>query len=90
MNRTEHLLTILAEECAEVAQRSSKALRFGLKEIEPGQSLTNEQRICYELNDLLGVVSMLGLLNIDLESIEAKKIKVETFLEYSRKQGTLT
>jgi len=29
----EHLLIILAEECSEVAQRASKALRFGLREI---------------------------------------------------------
>lgn len=28
MNRSEHLLSCLAEECAEVAQRVSKALRF--------------------------------------------------------------
>ena len=30
MTREEHLLTIVAEECAEVAQRATKALRFGL------------------------------------------------------------
>ena len=29
MTREEHLLTIVAEECAEVAQRATKALRFG-------------------------------------------------------------
>jgi len=30
MNRMEHLLAVLAEECAEVAQRCSKAQRFGM------------------------------------------------------------
>ncbi len=35
MNRRDHLLDILAEECAEVAIRVSKALRFGLDEV-PG------------------------------------------------------
>jgi hypothetical protein len=34
MNITEHLLATLAEECAEVAQATSKALRFGLDEPE--------------------------------------------------------
>jgi hypothetical protein len=35
MNPTEHLLSCLAEECAEVAQRASKSLRFGLSEVQP-------------------------------------------------------
>jgi len=31
------VLTILMEECAEVIQRASKALRFGLDEVQPEQ-----------------------------------------------------
>ena len=94
MNRNEHLLMILAEECAEVAQRVSKALRFGLDEVQPGQELTNEQRIWGEMNDLAGVGEMLiearksgGLCR---EAVEAKKAKVEKFLAYSEQCGTLT
>jgi hypothetical protein len=37
MTREQHLLTILAEECGEVVQRASKAIRFGLDESQPGQ-----------------------------------------------------
>lgn len=95
MNRQEHLLTILAEECAEVAQRASKALRFGLGEVQPGQSLTNAERIVGELADLFSVVSML----VDEEHInlcgsaaaeQAKRAKVEKFLQLSEQLGTLT
>jgi hypothetical protein len=30
-----------AEEAVEVAQRATKVLRFGIDEVQPGQSLTN-------------------------------------------------
>lgn len=93
MTRTEHLLTILAEECQEVAQRVSKALRFGLTEVQPGQSLTNAERVVYELNDLLAVWRMLRLERLlpcileDNAMIEAKVRKVETFLQFSAARG---
>lgn len=87
------LLTILAEECAEVAQRVSKAIRFGLKEVQEGQSLTNEQRIIYEMNDLFAVFKMLekdgsieGQSAFEEEEAREKKIaKVEKYLTYSAK-----
>lgn len=96
MTRTDHLLWILAEECCEVAQRASKAARFGLDEVQPGQELTNALRIVGELADLMAVMEMirdenpfvLSYENFD-EMIAAKKTKVETFLAYSRKCGTL-
>lgn len=98
MTRQEHLLTILAEECAEVAQRVSKALRFSLTEIQPGQPLTNAERIVEELNHMSAMYEMLedaGILKEDpLNSYffqkQAKKQKVEKFLELSKAQGTLT
>lgn len=90
MNRTEHLLTILAEECAEVAKETSKAIRFGLGEMMPGQSLTNRERILKELQDLWAAVEMLDLQHVDREAIDRKKAKVEAFLKYSEECGTLT
>ncbi len=95
MNRTEHLLSCLAEECAEVAQRVSKALRFGLDEVQPGQDFTNAQRIGQEFHDLLAVVEMLedeGALDrpTDTHAIERKKAKVLSFMEYAEQCGTLT
>jgi hypothetical protein len=50
------LLTILIEECAEVQQRATKALRFGLSEIQPGQLFTNKFRLGGEVGDLLEVI----------------------------------
>ena len=97
MNRTEHLLTILGEEGVEVSQRCSKALRFGLSEIQPGQELTNAERIRGEYIDLLASMRMLveeGVIapvtDDDLPAMEAKRQKVEKFLAYSRACGTLT
>lgn len=97
MNRREHLLTILGEEGVEVSQRCSKALRFGLGEIQPGQELTNAERIRGEYIDLLAVTRMLveegaiePVTDADLSAMEEKRQKVEKFLAYSRKCGTLT
>lgn len=97
MNRQEHLLTILGEEGVEVAQRCTKALRFGLSEIQPGQELTNAQRIRGEYIDLLAVMRMLvedgaiePVTDDDLPVMEQKRQKVEKFLVYSRECGTLT
>lgn len=93
MNRTEHLLCILAEECSEVAQRVSKALRFGLSEVEPGQTKNNAERINEELDDLFGVFTMLIgeeiLREPSLDQGIMKMSKVEKYLKYSREQGTL-
>lgn len=97
MNRQEHLLTILGEEGVEVAQRCSKALRFGLGEVQPGQELNNAARIRGEYIDLLAVMRMLveegaiaPVTDDDLPAMEEKRQKVEKFLEYSRQCGTLT
>ncbi len=95
MTRKEHLLTILAEECGETAQRATKALRFSLEEIQPGQSLTNKQRLIQEFNDIYAMMVMLRaefhIGNfIDPELYNAKIAKVEHFLQRSRDNGTLT
>jgi hypothetical protein len=101
MNKKEHYLTILAEECSEVAicanrlaQRVTKALRFGVDEIQPGQLLSNAERIAQELNDLIGSVEMLiddGILDwqVNRDAVEAKKEKIKYFLERSKEYDTL-
>lgn len=94
MNRTDHLLDILAEECNEVALRVSKALRFGLDEVQPGQTLTNRQRIMVEVNDLYAALKMLGDDSVidpnpDPNAVQAKIVKVEEFLVYSASCGRL-
>src|SRR3546814_14662572 len=59
MNYDEYLLDVAAEECSEIAQRISNALRFSLGEVQPGQALTNAERIVGELVDLKAMVEML-------------------------------
>jgi NTP pyrophosphatase (non-canonical NTP hydrolase) len=59
MTIRQFLLTKLAEECAEVAQRAMKQQQFGKDEKQPGQDLTNAERLRSELNDLLAIVFFL-------------------------------
>src|ERR1035437_531521 len=94
MTKTETLLTCLAEECPETAQRISKALRFSLGEIQDGQEYSNAERIVYEFNDIVAVMEMLkeeGAIDkvIDKEAIELKKKKLNKWLDYSSKMGTM-
>jgi hypothetical protein len=95
MNRQEILLTILAEECVETAQRASKAIRFTLEEIQEGQDKTNAERIIYEFNDIMAVMQIMnqeGMLPrvIDMRAIQLKKTKIEKWLKYSEAMGALT
>lgn len=96
MTRTEHLLTIAAEECSEIAQRISKAIRFGLKEVQPGQERTNAERIMVEFADLCVVMEHLvndGDLDEDTVDYEKfyqeKSERLEKFIEHARKCGTV-
>jgi len=80
------LLTVLSEECCEVGQRVCKALRFGVAEVQPGQPMSNAQRIADELGDLLGVMDALmerGVLSdTDIELARAvKRVKLARFLQ---------
>ncbi len=76
------LLTILAEECCEVGQRVSKALRFGLMEVQPGQPLSNAERISEELGDLLATAEEMNDV-IDWQIVEnAKAAKREKLARY--------
>ncbi len=95
MTKNEHLLTRLSEECNETAQRVSKALVFGLTEIQPGQSLSNAERIVYEFNDIVGLMELLqeaGCVDkvIDRTAIELKKAKVKKYMDYSNECGTVS
>lgn len=89
MNTTEYLLFTLSEECAEVAQRASKAARFGLAEIQAGQAEDNKRRIERELADLFEVAAQLGLVIRDEDRTE-KRWKLNKYMQYSREIGTLT
>ena len=59
--RQRELLIVLMEECAEIIHRTSKALRFGLDEIQPDRfpEESNAIRLATEIGDLKAVVLLL-------------------------------
>ena len=72
-DREREVLVILIEEAAEVQHRATKLLRFGRDEVQPGQDLTNGQRLAKELGDMAVLVEMAaeaGL--IDLQEVKAR------------------
>lgn len=79
------LLVILIEECAEVQQRATKALRFGMDEVQPGQPDTNARRLALEVGDLLEVLARLENFGVDnddiLEGMAAKRKKLDIYLQ---------
>lgn len=95
MTRKEHLLIIFAEECNEISQRATKALRFGINEIQEGQSKSNSERIKYELNDLFAVMEMLQEeemlphIMYDRDMVKLKRDKIEKYFKYCEEIGTL-
>jgi hypothetical protein len=100
MTREEHLLTIIAEECLEIAKNATKALRFGLHDCGPHVADTNARLMCLECADLQAVLEMLRDSNclfeltaksIDMRTaIQEKKDKVERMLKVSAERGRLT
>ena len=97
MNLTEHHLVLLMEECAEVAQRASKQLRFGRDEVQPGQSLSNGERLREELLDVYACVEFLVEAG-EVEPIDRahvvlhmanKEQRIASMLALSRTQGRL-
>lgn len=92
MTFNEHLLIILGEECNEVAQRVSKALRFGLDEIQSGQPLNNAERIQQELCDPIAIhewLEELGVLKPMYINPRLKREKVLKYMEISMAKGKL-
>jgi NTP pyrophosphatase (non-canonical NTP hydrolase) len=93
MNTEQYLLGLVAEECAEVAHRASKAQRFGMDERQPGSDYqTNKERLKEEVMDLLTVLRVLGLLPKECEqrAHDMKKIaKINHYMDYSKKLGLL-
>jgi hypothetical protein len=97
MDETSHRLICLAEECAEISEqcskvavRVSKALRFGLDEVQPGQLMDNVQRLAIELADILAVAELLESAGVIARvRVEIKKDKLRTFMDYAAKCGTL-
>ena len=96
MNVREHLLTVLAEECAEVQIAVSKTLRFGKDDCRPGSTVTNAKEIEKEFIEAMAVRDMLRELGVIVQPDESKRIydekraRVEKFIAYARSKGTIT
>lgn len=94
MNKIEYLLTCFIEECAEVQHETTKALRFGLNDKWKDDPRKQSEKIVDEFHDLMAIYEKLveeGVLsdcNVR-DLIETKKLKLETFMNYSRENGTL-
>lgn len=92
MSFEQWLLTKLAEECVEVAQRALKAQQFGFKEVQKDQPFNNAERLSGELADLNTTARLLIQLKLigpfdDLNIDELKRQKLNKYLEYSRSLG---
>lgn len=91
MNRIEHLLILLMEECAELSHTAAKSLRFTVNSDYDG--ITNIEKMRREFNDILGVIELLAAEGIEIFPndglIQAKMSKIEKMLEESKKAGTL-
>ena len=70
----EHLLTCVAEECAEVIQAICKYKRFRNQSLAP---------VYQELNDVIAVIELLGFQSSDIAT-SRKKVKV---LKYYDEEG---
>lgn len=61
--------------CADVQQRATKALRFGIDEVQPGQDDSNSVRLAHEIGDLLEVIDVAIQAELFLQDdIEAGRI----------------
>lgn len=95
MNKLQHLLLKLSEECNEVGQIASKCMQFGLLERHPDLTENNKQRLHAELNDLFAIIEMLNLhfdlgFKPDQKVIAAKIDKVLKYQKYSIDLGLVT
>lgn len=95
MNRSEHLLTCLSEECVEVAKEVSKALRFSLDEQYVSSDYTNRERVVKELKDVLCLIEIcraegiIPAVHVTENEVADKLTKIERYMEISRAYGAL-
>ncbi len=88
MNKREHLLTCISEECGESIQVAAKANRFGLDHVWPEKGESNRRILEREIADIIGAALELGLV-IRGEDIEAKRVKLRKMMVLSIELGTL-
>lgn len=87
MRKTETVMAVLQEECAEVIQAISKINRFGLN--SEWEGVTNKQALITEIGDVLALISVLvdetdiNIKDEDIhKAINAKYEKLKIFLPH--------
>lgn len=91
----QYLLNLVQEECAEIAQRASKAIRFGLKQTQSGQIENNAQRLVREVVDLSAVLKLLeerGAIEnpYDMDAmLFQKEARIKSYIQRARLEGVL-
>lgn len=89
MDKEQFYLKLVEEECTEIAQVCSKAIRFGIDNHPPNNpETTNRLRLQEEYNDLLATFTLLAKhcgieVYFDNKLIAKKLEKVEKFKQYS-------
>lgn len=96
MNKIEHLLTCLIEECLEVGKEATKAQRFGLTGCSPSDlsQETNTSRLVREMHEVIAVFEWLQDLHVlplgdKYGDINRKQAKLEAMIEIAIQRGNL-
>lgn len=92
------ILAQISIDALDAGARASKAVRFGLAEIQPEQTIpySNQARMLSACADLIGIIGYaIECYNLEFEQAEFDRLffekgaKIERFLEHSVKCGTL-
>lgn len=98
MTSKENLMVVAMEECAEIQQEISKAIRFGVDNHHPNEPhIMNGQRIMREFHQLRAVMDMLVIKGIipdfpEVEQNQIYRVKVDAIKkweEYSKSVGAI-
>lgn len=97
MNRLEHVLATLSEECHEAGKVACKALRFGLDDRKHGEGPTNAEKLRAEVLDIIGTYQMIAMEGhaLPLSICEvgtaraAKQARIESFMPHAVEKGAL-
>lgn len=98
MKKNEYLALVAMEECAEIQQALSKAIRFGFDDHHPSRTdETNEEQMLTEFYQLTAMIEELqkqgiieGFTQEKIDQVKQDKIeKVYKYMEYSKGKGLM-
>ena len=98
MQKNEYLALVAMEECAEIQQALSKAIRFGFDDHYPSRpDETNEEQLLTEFYQLTAMIEELhkqviisGFTQEKIKQVKQDKIeKVYKYMDYSAEKGLL-